>query len=332
MIGWMTLTLTVLAGLGALARASWVQGPPDAWTLIVRNGTAVRAGIGLTAFKRPTDQRLSFPAAVQRVRFQADFVDAELLGGRLEAFALWSVNPDAPLAAYRRLGLVHAAHQPSGHLLTRAQHHAFQQALSALVRRHAGRHRLADLARNPAPLLEAVHADASAQLGELGVLVEDLQLLSVDASDDDVVSALAAPAEEAIRRTADQARDASARARDQLHIAAAKARDLADLEQRITLQRETERLAKLEREAADVTLTAELARAQRRAEAEVEHTRLRTEAEQEKGAELRAHELACLQVERLAEAVGKLPLSDARVVHIGEPLGQLARWLAPGEA
>jgi hypothetical protein len=307
---------------GALLRACWVRGRPDAWTLVVRDGELVRGGVGLSGLRRPTDQVVQFPASVQRVRFEGGFVDAEGLEARLEGFALWAIDEAAPLQAYRRLGLVSGQQHHSGHLLSRAQHHAFQQAFGALVRREGGSFRYSDLCRAPKPLLLAVLQGARDQLGGLGVHVEDVQLLTLSVTQEGVLEALGAAAVQAAQQHADAARHATVVARDAQDAAALAARERAEVEAAIARAAVDAERAALAQVAAREALDAKLERERLQTDADVSQLRLRMALEAEKDPAVRAHELAMLQATAARDALKGV--AEARVVHVG---GGLVDWL-----
>ena len=335
------LILTLSAGaLGVLSLTSLgslvVVGGPDEWVLQIRNGACIRAGIGASMVRRPGDVVVRFTATVQRVRFQATVIDADLVEVAMEGFALWSVNPEDPFLAFRRLGLVDLhrglpAGQASKHLLVRAQHRAFQQAFAALLLRHAGRWRYETLTRDPAGLLSAVHADAARQLSGLGVLVEDVQLLSVQPTDEAVVHNLAAPARQVIAREAEEARMQTQQALDRLHTETSRQKRADEIAAELALQAEQTTLAAAKEAARDAELSAKLARARRQVEAEVENARLRLAVEEDKSPAVRSDALARLRTEALARAVGSLPLKNVGLMSLAEPMALLER-LVGGEA
>ncbi len=315
--------------LSSLSRLVIIGGP-DEWVLQIRNGKCIRAGIGASVLRRPGDVVVRFTATVQRVRFQATVIDADLLELAVEGFALWSVDAVEPFRAFQRLGLVdlHAGlptGQAAKHLLVRAQHRAFQQAFAALARKHTGRWRYVDLARDPAPLLAAVQAEASSQLGGLGVVVEEVQLLSIQPTDSAVLSNLAAPSQQVIARAAERARTETQRELDRLRTEAKKQRQAAEIAAELTLQVEQATLAAAREQAADQALSADLAREQRKTGAEIEGIRARLAIEEGKSEAVRASELSRLQTEALARAISSLPLKDVRLMSLAEPMALLDR-------
>ncbi len=336
MISTVTAAIIGAAALGGLA-GLWTQllvvGRPDEWVLQIRDGACIRAGIGATVWRRPGDAVVRFTATVQRVRFVAEVLDADLLTVQLEGFALWSLRTTDPFLAYRRLGLVNLDRMPDGqpprHLLVRPQHRAFQQAFTALARRHAGRWSFADIARNPAELLQSIHTDASAQLAALGVVVEDVQMLTIRPVDDHTLHQLAAPAEEAIQRAAEQARTQTAQAIDQHRTAARREREADSIACDLALEAARAQLVAVQQDAADQALTVRLARARQQALSDAECARIRAQVEEDKSPEVRAFALQKLHTEAMAAALAQLPMKEARWVSLSSPLETLREWLAP---
>src|SRR5436190_441137 len=66
-------------GVAAAVRWSWLVAKPDQWLLRIRDGRLVRAGIGISVWRRPGDAIVRFTSAVQRV---ATLPTATLLSDR----------------------------------------------------------------------------------------------------------------------------------------------------------------------------------------------------------------------------------------------------------
>jgi hypothetical protein len=309
------------------ARVLLVRSGPDEWLLQIRDGVLVRAGVGISALRWPQDRVVRFPAAVQRVRFEAFALSRELLPVKIEAFALWSVLPEDPLLACRRLGLASQPHGQQTHLLSRPQYHAFQQAFTALVRRHAGDFPLAELCRNPAPLVDAVLAEAIVEMAPLGARVESVQAIEVRPTEPALLPRLSAVVDEEIARTAARAKDETIRERDQLAVATERARTLAQLESERQVGAERERLAEQLRAQQAHALEAELALARRRAEAEAEMVRIATAAESDRPDTHRAHELARYKTQVLGESLKSWPIQEARWIGLEGPVQAAERIL-----
>jgi hypothetical protein len=79
---------SVLVPLAAIAYAGyqiylraydyWVEGDPDQYGLLVRNGTLVKQGVGLTTWTLPGDQFVQFPAQIRQCPFSAEQVTLEM--------------------------------------------------------------------------------------------------------------------------------------------------------------------------------------------------------------------------------------------------------------
>ena len=84
----------------------WVNGKPNEWVLIMRNGAMVNAGVGLCTFKSPFDQVATFPAKVYKVDFSTEQVTEEMQGVQVSGMLVWTVNRigEGPLNAYKNLG------------------------------------------------------------------------------------------------------------------------------------------------------------------------------------------------------------------------------------
>ena len=50
----------------AYVASLWVEGRPNEWVLLMRNGEMVRAAIGLRCFRGPFDQVARFPAKIYK--------------------------------------------------------------------------------------------------------------------------------------------------------------------------------------------------------------------------------------------------------------------------
>lgn len=51
----------------SMLKTLWVNGEPNKWVLIMRNGKMIKAGVGLKCFKGPFDQVATFPSKLYKV-------------------------------------------------------------------------------------------------------------------------------------------------------------------------------------------------------------------------------------------------------------------------
>ena len=91
------LVLLLLIGAPVFAfiwlRWSFVTARPDEWLIRIRDGQLVKAGIGISLWRRPGDLIARFSSTVQRVGFKVEALTQERLHVLVEGFVLWSVSP-----------------------------------------------------------------------------------------------------------------------------------------------------------------------------------------------------------------------------------------------
>jgi flotillin len=324
------LASLVIAGF-AVARGlrwSWKVAAPDEWLLQVRDGRLVRAGIGISIWRRPGDMMARFTSTVQRVAFTATGPSQEQLPVAIDGFLLWSVDPDAggPFRAFRSLGLADLQKPPLGlknkkHLLT-GPHHAFQSLIAAEVSQLASTRPFTELLHDRSALLERL-ADRLARLGtSLGISISQVEISAVRPADATLSSDLAAREEQEHRQEAAEARVAANERIEQARLEAA-ARIAREKEDRAQAQRLAEeagarQLAEARRSREDAEHDAMLDRLRREAEARRDAALLSLEAEERKSEAIRQTELARFAAEKVAEAFGRLPIKDAHWVSCGE--------------
>lgn len=204
--GALVLSLLLVSLLKRLA----VVARPDEWLLQIRNGRLMRSGVGIYLLRLPGDVVARFTATMQRVRFGAEALTTERLLVAIEGYLLWSVakRGDMPFQAFSKLGIVNLAdrHELQGsnrkHLLTRPQHHAFQQMLAAAVQRHAASFRLEQLLGDPDAFVSGLRTRLSDATQQMGVQIEDVQILQIRPTDPEVLERLGAGSSEEIREQA----------------------------------------------------------------------------------------------------------------------------------
>ena len=344
-MSWLIPSLVVSVSLLLAAGLAWrsiVVGRPDEWILLIRDGRCVRSGVGITVFRRPLDTVARFSSAAQRVAFRADALTQDRVEVTIDAYMLWSVIPEdeGPFTAFRRLGIT----SPQGwtaapkHVLSKAQYRAFQTAMGAAAQSRAAGFTFDGLATSQAAFLAALRGACEVTMAGLGVQVDEVQVVRVRAADASVQADLTAPASQRAREAAEQVRVASEQRLRQLKAdaeAAAAARETESLRAReadriaaeLALEAERRRLDAAAEARKDAALEAALERERRKAEAEAARIRLLTAAEEAKSEALRAHELARLRTEKMAEAFGQLPMKDARWYTVDSPMSTLAKLI-----
>lgn len=348
-----TVTLLVCAGaMLVLLAAVWrlvEVSRPDEWLLLIRNGRLVRSGVGIYLIRRPGDVVARFTATVQRVRYVARALTRDRLPVMVEGFLLWAVaeEGDSPFRAFSKLGIVNLADMDAPkdasrkHLLTTPQHHAFQQLLAAAAQRRAAAHDLHQLLGQQDDFVADLRQHLTGTTGELGISLQDLQILSIQPADAQVLEQLGARPSEALRQEAALTRQ---QAEDQIqrHEAELSAHRLEQQHEHELRAVELKRQQKLATEQADRELWAQQRQREveqltarldaRRAEAQAEQDAmlLLVEAEEKKSAAVREYELARLATELMAEALERLPLRDIQWISMDgdSPLAGIAGLVA----
>ncbi len=342
----------------SVARFSWLSAQPDEWLLRVRNGKVVEAGVGIFIWRRPGDVIARFSSTIQRVRFSAEALTAEHLAVVVDGFILWSVAPDPEKAfrAFSKLGIANLDRFPvvlksRSHLLTSAQHHAFQALLGAEVRALVASLRLEDLLRGEHHLLGGLEERLQSLSERLGIVIERTEILQVQPADRSLLRDLSARSEESVREEAANARlEAAARLRQrQAQESEKEAAEEAEVrlakvegDRKVALrEQETEAERQLAAEAKALELLmarqerdeAELSRAldrtRRIADADRDAAIARQTAEETKTQALRDHELAKLVAEQVGRAMSSWKIREGKWIQIGEdsPGGAVAKMV-----
>jgi hypothetical protein len=350
----------VLVAIGCAAAVvvrSRVVAQPDEWLLCIRNGALVKAGVGISLWRRPGDVVARFTSTMQRVGFTVDALSRERLRVSIDGFILWSVSPegDGPFRAFQKLGLVSRESQPrdlksSKHLLATPQHRAFQRLLGAAAQRLAAKTALSELLLDQDTLRAALGRELAALEQGMGIRVDQIEIQQVRPADDDLLRQMSAEVEERVRDEAASVRLAT-NERAQRRALESKARIAeeeatvrrAEMERKKALElarieHDREVKAREEAVARERALTAEdgalelaravlrreesdfaarLDRVRREAEANRDAMAAVASAEEQKSQRVRDHELARLVTERVGDALKALPLHEARWVTVG---------------
>ena len=91
------------SAFGLILKHHWVESQPNEWLLVIRNGTLIKAGVGLRTFVGISDTVVRFPSKVEKVEFRANNVTKEMSGVIITGFAFWSVfrDEDGPFRCYK---------------------------------------------------------------------------------------------------------------------------------------------------------------------------------------------------------------------------------------
>ena len=307
---------------------SWVVSRPDEWLLHLRNGKLLRAGIGISAWRRPGDVIVRFTSAIQRVTFSAIAPSREQVPFLIEGFALWTViaEGDGPFRAFRNLGLANLCDRrfvlkSEKHLLTSQQYKAFQSLLAAEVQQLASTISTTDLLTARESLLAGIAARLDRLAETLGFRLEKIELQQVRPADARLAADLAADRETAIREEAERVRLESRARLASETLARAHALHLA--EEGAARAIAAERSSREEAE-----LVARLDRNRREAEGQRDAMILVGEAQERKSQPVRNHELATFTAEKVAAALGSMRETRWTTIGGDTPMEGLAAMIA----
>jgi hypothetical protein len=380
-------------------RWSFVSSQPDEWLLRIRDGHMVKAGIGISTWRKPGDLVVRFSSTIQRAGFKVDALTRERLHVLIEGFILWSVSPagNDPFTAFSKLGLANLNDPPRDllskkHLYTKQQYHAFQGVIAAEVQSHVATASLDELMLHQDKLIADLSERLQRSSVPKGIRVEELQLLQVQPADPAVLRELSTAYDQQTREDAAQIRLQTAERMKKREIESATnlakeesnahrdkqayaAQVELELEQRraelldaqnhvkrqqlehegelkmeqLEIERKTklrvqeiERERQLAAEAAQRELTeariqreeteaaAKRARMLEAAETERDVILAVSSAEEHRPQAVRDYELARLATEKVSEALGALPIKDARWITVGDnsPIATIAAAIA----
>ena len=329
-----SLGLAVLVGLALVARARsfLVVAQPDQWLLCIRNGKLVKAGIGIYSWRRPGDVVARFTSTMQRVGFSVSGLSKERLRVVIDGFILWSISGagDGPFRAFQKLGVVNLDAHPFGltspkHLLSTAQHRAFQQLLGAVVQRLTTTQSLDDLLLRQDTLVTELRGELARFEADIGIRIDEVEILKVRPEDEALLGQMSAGVEERVREEAAAARKRDLDREQALRLMQLEhERELKGREQDVLRE---QAVAALQRE--ELELAARLDRIRREAEANRDAMSAVASAEELKSQGVRDYELGKLVAEKGGDALKELPLKEARWVTVGQdsPVSSLAALL-----
>lgn len=85
--------------------SQWVQGGPNEWVIIMRDGEQRHAGIGLSCFKSPFEQVAIFPSQLVKLDVKSQQCTKEMQGIEVSSHVEWTVDRNSPLKAFKNLDL-----------------------------------------------------------------------------------------------------------------------------------------------------------------------------------------------------------------------------------
>ena len=146
----------------------WVEGEPNQWVLVIRDGKMVRSGIGLKTVVWPFESFVKFPSRVSMVEFKAMNVTKENQGVEISGFAFWSVfrEGDGPFKCYKYM----QGGDPNANVRTMCE---------SVIRSQLANSSLMDVLRNRTLIRDKMKKDLEGQLSGWGVWLETIELTDV---------------------------------------------------------------------------------------------------------------------------------------------------------
>lgn len=166
--------MVITIGISYL-KSIWVEGKPNEWVLLMRNGEMVKAAIGLRCFRGPFDQVATFPAKIYKVNFEAEQVTSEMQGVRVSGMLVWTVNRvgHGPFNAYKNLGDISSGDP-------RTANESLIAEAAAVVRGCIANSTIEESIRNRKLLRDAIHKEMFEVVKGWGVWLETIEITGVE--------------------------------------------------------------------------------------------------------------------------------------------------------
>ena len=152
----------------------WVNGKPNEWVLILRNGEMKQAAVGLRTWRGPFDQVATFPAKVYKVDFTTEQITSERQGIRVSGMLVWTVNRigDGPFLAYKNLGDISSGNPKTAN-------DSLIAMSSAVVRSCIANSTIQEMITNRKLLRESIHKEMFDVVKGWGVWMETIEITDV---------------------------------------------------------------------------------------------------------------------------------------------------------
>ena len=181
----------------AYVASLWVEGAPNEWVLLMRNGEMVRAAIGLRCFRGPFDQVARFPAKIYKCNFEAEQVTSEMQGVKVTGMLVWTINrmKDGPFNAYKNLGDISSGNP-------RSANDSLTAEASAVVRGCIANSTIEVMIRDRNMLRDAIRKEMFEVVKGWGVWLETIEITDVKISSQALFKDLQTKYREDMRQTA----------------------------------------------------------------------------------------------------------------------------------
>lgn len=198
---------------------------PNEWMLVVSDGTMVRAGVGITHWRKLNEQVATFPATLNKVPFRAQQVTKEKQGVEVSGFAMWVVHREGtgPFKAYKHLGGL----TEEGLAEARAN---LKDMAESIIRSRVSQLSIDEVIANREAIRDAVRGSMQAVVNGWGVWLETVEVTDVRVLSNSLFTNLQTEFREATRQASEAAKLLAQKAIDEVRVASDLATSKAEIE------------------------------------------------------------------------------------------------------
>lgn len=167
-------TLALVAFL-VVIKLRFVTAEPNEWMLIIRNGTVIKSGVGISGFIAFGDKVVKFPSKINKVSFSAQQVTNEMQGVEVSGIIVWAIYRDAdgPARAYKNLGEDLKSETPS------SANSSLVEMANSIVRHRIANSNIEQIIKNRSKIREEVKKEMNAVVNGWGVWLETVEITDV---------------------------------------------------------------------------------------------------------------------------------------------------------
>ena len=315
-------------------RSRYVIARPNEWLLVIHKGQMVKAGVGLSTFRRWGQQVVRFPSSIQRLQFKAQQVTKEMQGIEVSGFVNWVVyrEDQGPWKAYQNLENLESgeSQQANDNIARLAE---------SIIRHRVANSTIEEVITNREALRNKIRQSMQEVVKGWGVWLETVEITDVVILSENLFEDLQTPFRQQARKRAEAIRMDTAREIEQQKIAqetelaqqradAEAYRAIYQAQKRLEQEQEQEKLfeeqhrisrarLELEQELEQVRLTGELKQAQRRADQERDLLRERLAVE----ATMTPTNVKMALLDKAESIYKALPLEQVKLINMGANQG-----------
>jgi len=157
----------------AYVNSLWIEGKPNEWVVIMRNGDFVQAGIGLSTFIGPFDQVAIFPSKLVKLEIKTQQVTQEMQGVEVSSMIEWTIDKkgEGPMKAFKNLDVQKAVPDKANETL--------RAMASAIVRNQIANSTIDEVLKNRQGLRQAVIEEMKEVVSGWGVHLATVEVTDV---------------------------------------------------------------------------------------------------------------------------------------------------------